>query len=92
MTRVESGAHKVNKEAVLRAKEDQTVLTRSFSGKWARGIKNNFILEMRKHEELLHDFPVQNIITQDIRKASASQGHLDYMSLWSGQSSRLAKN
>ena len=92
LTCVESGAHQVYKEAVLNAKEDQTVLTRSFSGKWARGIKNEFILEMRKHEANLPDFPVQNILTQDIRKASATQGQQDYMSLWSGQSPRLAKN
>ena len=92
LTCVESGAHHVYKEAVLNAKEDQTVLTRSFSGKWARGIKNEFILEMRKHEASLPDFPVQNILTQDIRKASATQGQQDFMSLWSGQSPRLAKN
>lgn len=92
LTCVESGAHNVYKEAVLNAQEDQTVLTRSFSGKWARGIKNKFILEMGKHEAFLPDFPVQNILTQDIRKASAIQGYPDYMSLWSGQSPRLAKN
>ncbi|MFP3919265.1 nitronate monooxygenase [Lysinibacillus telephonicus] len=92
LTCVESGAHKVYKEAVLNAHEDQTVLTRSFSGKWARGIKNKFISEMKKHEEVLPDFPVQNILTQDIRKASATQNNQDYMSLWSGQSPRLAKN
>lgn len=47
---------------------------------------------MKKHEEVLPDFPVQNILTQDIRKASATQNNQDYMSLWSGQSPRLAKN
>lgn len=92
LTCIESGAHTVHKEAILNANEDQTVLTRSFSGKWARGLKNKFILEMQNHETLLPDFPIQNTLTQDIRKTSAVQNNQDFMSLWSGQSPRLAKN
>ncbi|KQL50511.1 nitronate monooxygenase [Heyndrickxia shackletonii] len=92
LTCVESGAHKVHKEAILNANEDQTDLTRSFSGKWARGIKNKFIIEMQDKENLLPDYPVQNTLTQDIRKASSTQNNQDFMSLWSGQSPRLAKS
>ena len=92
LTCIESGAHKVHKEAILHAKEDETILTRSFSGKWARGINNKFIIEMKKHEAFLPDFPIQNTLTQDIRKASILQNKQDFTSLWSGQSPRLAKN
>ncbi|WP_160723698.1 NAD(P)H-dependent flavin oxidoreductase [Bacillus sp. USDA818B3_A] len=92
LTCVESGAHKVHKDAILHSNEDQMVLTRSFSGKSARGIKNQFILEMQKHETLLPDFPVQNTLTQDIRKTSAAQNNQEFMSLWSGQSPSLAKS
>ncbi|HAM81992.1 NAD(P)H-dependent flavin oxidoreductase [Ornithinibacillus bavariensis] len=92
LTCKESGANKIHKTAILHAKEDQTVLTRSFSGKWARGIKNKFITEMQEHETLLPDFPIQNTLTQAIRRASAAQNNQDFMSLWSGQSPRLAKN
>ena len=92
LTCVESGAHQVYKEAILNANEDQTVLTRSFSGKWARGIKNKFILELQKNEEFLPDFPIQNALTQEIRKFSAAHNNHEFMSLWSGQSPRLAKS
>jgi nitronate monooxygenase len=92
LTCVESGAHKLQKEAILEAKEDQIVMTRAFSGKWARGIKNKFILDMQKQEMSFPDFPVQNSLTQSIRKASTQQNNRNYMSLWSGQSPRLAKN
>lgn len=92
LTSVESGASQMHKEAILRANEDHTVLTRSFSGKWARGIKNKFILEMQEHETLLPDFPVQNTLTQDIRKTSTARNDPNFMSLWSGQNLRLAKN
>ncbi|MEC5268953.1 nitronate monooxygenase [Heyndrickxia coagulans] len=87
----ESGAHQAHKEAVLHAKEDELVLTRSFSGKWARGVKNAFISEMKPHEALFPDYPVQNALTQDIRKAAGKQNNREFMSLWSGQSPRLAK-
>lgn len=90
LTCVESGAHQVYKEAIFNAKEDDTVLTRSFSGKWARGIKNTFISEM-DNEPSFPNYPVQNTLTQDIRKTSALQSNPDFMSLWSGQSPRLAK-
>lgn len=91
LTCIESGAHKVHRESILNASEDQIVLTRSFSGKRARGIKNQFIVEMQNNEASFPDFPVQNSLTQTIRKASSSQNNQDFMSLWCDQSPRLAK-
>ncbi len=92
LTCEESGAHPIHKQAILQSSEDQTVLTRAFSGKWARGIRNKFVDEMRGQEKLLPDFPIQNSLTKWIRKASSTQNNQAYMSLWSGQSPRLAKN
>lgn len=92
LTCIESGAHSLHKEGILNAHEDEIILTRAFSGKWARGVKNKFIIEMQKQETSFPDFPVQNTITQSIRKASSLQNNTDFMSLWSGQSPRLAKN
>ncbi|MCM3217727.1 nitronate monooxygenase [Niallia taxi] len=87
----ESGAHDVHKDAILNTQENQTTLTRSFSGKWSRGIKNKFIVEMREHEDTFPVYPVQNSLTQLMRKASSLQNNKHYMSLWSGQSPKLAK-
>lgn len=92
LTCKESGAHQLHKEAILRSDEEQIVLTRAFSGKWARGIKNKFIMEMQQNETAVPEYPIQNTLTQTIRKAAAKQNKKEYMSLWSGQSPRLAKN
>lgn len=92
LTCEESGAHSLHKEAIIHAKDEYTTLTRTFSGKWARGIKNNFIIEMEEYENVIPSFPIQNALTQSIRKASAIQNNKEYMSLWSGQSATLAKN
>ncbi|WP_338448699.1 nitronate monooxygenase [Niallia oryzisoli] len=92
LTCKESGANKLHKEAILQSDEDQITVTRAFSGKWARGINNKFISAMQESETAFPEFPVQNTLTQSIRKASAAQNNPDYMSLWSGQSPRLAKS
>ncbi|WP_058309107.1 NAD(P)H-dependent flavin oxidoreductase [Gracilibacillus massiliensis] len=91
LTCMESGASEIHKDEILHTSEDQTVFTRSFSGKWARGIKNRFISELENRGESIPDFPVQNKLTKEIRKAATQQNNREYMSLWSGQSPRLAK-
>jgi nitronate monooxygenase len=45
----ESGIHPKYKEKLLTLKNDETTLTRAFSGKMARGIKNKFITLMELH-------------------------------------------
>jgi nitronate monooxygenase len=87
----ESGTNPTYKDALLKATEEQTVLTRAFSGKWARGIKNEFINRMKESEKQLPSFPIQNSLTRQMRSAASIQNNPEFMSLWSGQSPRLAK-
>ncbi|KIL50891.1 NAD(P)H-dependent flavin oxidoreductase [Jeotgalibacillus campisalis] len=87
----ESGANPAQKEAILRSSEEQIVMTRAFSGKWARGIQNQFIHEMSDFQFNVPSFPIQNALTKDIRSAASQQVNTEYMSLWSGQSPRMAK-
>lgn len=92
VTSVESGAKEQHKDAILNSTEEQTVVTRAFSGKPARGVDNKFITEMKQHESYLPDYPIQNTLTEGIRKAAAQQNKPEYMSLWSGQNTRLSRN
>ncbi|OCA80935.1 NAD(P)H-dependent flavin oxidoreductase [Pseudobacillus wudalianchiensis] len=87
----ESAAHPLHKEAILSADETDAVFTRAFSGKTARGISNRFIKEMKEHEEQFLPYPLQNTLTQGIRKQAGKQNNKEYMSLWSGQGTRLSK-
>lgn len=86
----ESGAHPEFKRSVLEAAEDETAVTRVFSGRAARGLKNRFLIELAAHEEELPPFPVQNTLTKDIRAAAQKQNRTEFMSLWAGQAARLA--
>jgi nitronate monooxygenase len=87
----ESGANNLHKEAILKSSEDQVVLTKTISGKLARGVNNTFIEKLKHYEEDLPNYPVQNELTKGIRRVSAEIGTTEYMSLWSGQSPRLAR-
>ncbi len=87
----ESGAHPEFKRAVLEAAEDETAITRAFSGRAARGIKNRFLTEVGADEGGLAPFPVQNALTRDVRSAAQEQDRPEFMSLWAGQAVRLAR-
>ncbi|WP_394172490.1 NAD(P)H-dependent flavin oxidoreductase [Guptibacillus hwajinpoensis] len=90
LTTVESGAHDLHKKAIMNAAEENTVITKSFSGKEARGIENDFIRLMNDNA-FIAQYPIQNTLTKSIRKEAANQGNADYMSLWAGQGTRLNK-
>src|SRR5699024_5354580 len=62
LTTNESGAHPSYKQAILQAKETETILTKAFSGKFARGVKNEFIEKMSEDTASLLDYPAQNTL------------------------------
>ncbi len=80
----ESGAPEVHKRAILAAKEDTTAVTRAFSGRPARGLRNAFMANV-DGKELILPYPLQNALTRPMRTAAAQQGVTDYLSLWAGQ-------
>lgn len=81
----ESGASETYKKALLEAKDDTTVITRAFSGRPARGLRNQFINELVSREDIILPFPSQNSLTRAMRAAAATKGEADYLSLWAGQ-------
>jgi len=87
----ESTAHPLHKQALLQTTEDSTVITRVFSGKQARGIRNAFVEALAPYEHEVPPFPVQNALTRDIRQAAASQQRAEYLSLWAGQAAALCR-
>lgn len=87
----ESGAHPAYKQALINASEDDTVLTKSFSGRLARGMRNVFIEEMAPYEDEVPPFPLQNELTGVLRKQAAALNNKEYMSLWAGQAVPLAR-
>jgi nitronate monooxygenase len=89
----EAGIPEVYKEAILAAHEDQTRITRAFSGRPARGIVNRFMSEIdsNQDENVILSFPLQNALTRPLRTAAAKLGRAEFLSLWAGQGVRLAR-
>ena len=92
LTTKESGAHPIHKKSILHASEEEIVLTKAFSGKTARGVRNKFIEDFKQHESVLPEYPYQHYLTKEIRRIAGEQHNREYMSLWSGQSPRLSKD
>lgn len=86
----ESGAHPLHKQAILQAVEGDSTLTNAFSGKVARGLKNEFTRKMNR--AFIAPYPIQNALTQEIRKVSAWKGKADYMSLWAGENAHFSES
>ena len=85
----ESGSPEAMKDAVQRAPDDSTVATRAFSGRYARGIENDFIRQLDAIEGDIPAYPVMNTLTGGIRKAASGAKNTQNMSLWAGQSASL---
>ncbi|MBS0350076.1 MAG: nitronate monooxygenase [Proteobacteria bacterium] len=86
----ESGTPLIYKKILLIQKQDNTILTRSFSGKLARGIRNQFTDNLNQSNIL--DYPIQNALTSVMRKAAIIKNNTNFMSLWSGQSAQLCRD
>ena len=87
----ESAIPKVYKEAILSAREQDTRVTRAFSGRPARGIINRFIEQIESNGDAILPYPLQNVLTRPLRNAAAKQGRAEFLSLWAGQGVRLAR-
>jgi nitronate monooxygenase len=79
----ESGAPAAYKQALMAVQGDPTLITRVYSGRPARGLRNAFI-DMAEGVPLL-PFRQQNDLTRPMRNESGKQGLPDYISLWAGR-------
>ena len=88
----ESGAHPAYKALLSQGSEIATTLTRIFTGRHGRVLRNRLVNELHAHEAELPGFPLQLFLTQDIRQAAAEQSLTDFMALWAGQGCHLCED
>lgn len=91
LTVQESGANNIHKQNILSSRDTDTKITKIFSGKSARGFKNKMMIDLENHNRDLPPYPLQHILTSDIRREAAKQGNKEMMSMWAGQASALAQ-
>jgi len=83
----ESGTHDAHRRALLGPAAEDTGLTRAFSGRLARGIRNRFMDEIGAGP--IAPYPAQGWLSGRLRAAAIAQQRTDLMSLWCGQSAPL---
>lgn len=81
----ESALQEFEKGKLRNTTETDMVLTKSFSGRYARGIRNIFVDAVEQSGYIL-PYPYQNRITAPLRHAAKLQQNPEFLSLWKGQS------
>ncbi|PSR56764.1 hypothetical protein AHMF7605_26340 [Adhaeribacter arboris] len=88
----ESAATTSYKQAIQNASVTDSVLTKTFSGRWARGIRNTFITEVENSNLPVPDYPWQITLTSAIRAFAQKQDNKEFNALWAGQSASKAQS
>jgi nitronate monooxygenase len=86
----ESGASRLHREALLGRKAGHTGLTKGFTGRLARGIRNRLMDEMSRPQAEILPYPLQRALVRNVSVAAAAAGRPDLMQLWAGQSANLS--
>jgi len=83
----ESAAPEIHRDELFSARARWTVLSRVYSGRLARGIRNRLYDDLRDAEQL--PYPAQGWLVGLLRDAAIEQGRADLISLWCGQAAGL---
>jgi len=81
----ESELKPFEKDRLQKVQQTEIVLTKSFTGKYARGIYNTFMHHFDSSTALL-PYPYQNILTRSFRSVAREMQNADLVNVWAGQS------
>ncbi len=94
LTLRQSSARPEHKMALLGQLGDRpSVFTRAFTGRWARGIANEYMAATADlPDNLIPPYPALNAFTSPLRDHAAKKGDAERMSLWAGQNFALCRD
>ena len=84
----EAATNPVHRAALLDRRYDDTVVTRAFTGRWARGLRNRFAHE---HTDAPQGYPEIHHLTRPLRAAAIAAGDADVPNLWAGSGWRSVR-
>ena len=79
----EAGTSTTHRRALVEFSDRPTTITRAFTGRPARGIRNSFI---DAHTDAPLGYPAIHHLTQPIRRATAAANEPEHVHLWAGTS------
>lgn len=86
----ESAATPAYKFRLQNADDTATVLTRTVSGRWARGFENKLMQAVEQSKLEISPYPFQIALTSSFREYGQKQDDENFMVMWAGQFSRKA--
>ncbi len=86
----ESNASAIHREKLFSPAARDTALTRVFSGRLARGIRNRLMREAG--DAAMPGYPLHTWWMAQLKSAAMTQGRDDLMALWAGQSAALLRH
>ena len=87
----ESGASALHRKALLSGQAKQTALTRGFTGRLARGIKNRLLDDLNQKDVEILPYPLQRALVRHLSIPAEKAGRSELLPLWAGQSANLAR-
>lgn len=87
----ESGASELHRQALLSGQAKQTALTRGFTGRLARGIRNRLLDDLNQKDTEILPYPLQRTLVRNLAVPAEKAGRTDLMQLWAGQSASLSR-
>jgi nitronate monooxygenase len=86
----ESGASRLYREALQRRNAGHTALTKGFTGRLARALRNRVMENLNRSGTEILPYPLQRELVRNLAIAAEAAGRADLVPMWAGQSSNLS--
>jgi nitronate monooxygenase len=87
-----SGASEIHRSMLLNGEAAVTGLTRGFTGRLARGIRNSMMDTWNNEPEDILPYPLQRQMVRSLSIPAQTAGRRELIPLWAGQSASLCKH
>jgi nitronate monooxygenase len=88
----ESGASALHRAILRSEKAGNTGLTRGFSGRLARGIRNELMNKLSRPDIEVLPYPLQRAVVRQVAVPADAAGRAELIPLWAGQSAPLSRH
>ena len=88
----ESGANACHRAALLGGKAGDTALTRGFTGRLGRGIKNELLEELNRPGVDILPYPLQRFLMKSLSGVAEKADRPELLTMWAGQSANLSRH
>jgi nitronate monooxygenase len=85
----ESGATQLHREHLLAKEAGHTGLTKGFTGRLARGVRNRLMENLNRERTEILPYPLQRGLVRNLTMAAEAAGRADLVPMWAGQSANL---